>query len=130
MLRARGVLEKAIDAPGGAMPKIRTVVFWTVAGLITFALEVVGLDRAMRLRDQLTSVPSCPAPAVVVEAPPAPTVPAPAPPPPAAASVRLLVIKDDAVVIEAGGRRHELPGYPPPREGHDKGFLTSATIAP
>jgi hypothetical protein len=114
------------------MPKIRTVVIWTVAALVTLAMEVVGLDRAIQLRDQLASAPSCAVPVVPAAPPPAPAAAAreiPSPPS-AAPPVRLLTVRDDAVVIEAAGRRHELPGYPSPRKDHRQGYMTAAVIAP
>ncbi len=111
------------------MPKIRSVVVWTVAAAVTVAIEVVGLGRAIDLRDELTEAPACPAPVAVAVPPTPPTEISALPlsPPP----VRLLTVRDDAVVIEAGGQRHELPGYPPPASPDLRpGRLTTALVAP
>ena len=44
------------------MPKIRSVVVWTVAALVTAGMEIVGLHRAIALRNQLDTEPSWPGP--------------------------------------------------------------------
>ena len=109
------------------MPKIRSVVVWTAAAAVTLAMEVVGLDRAIGLRDQLTNAPGGPPPVPVAASSAAESPPLPAPPLP----IRLLTVRDDAVVIEAGGQRRELAGYPPPRlPNHRHSRLTTALVAP
>jgi hypothetical protein len=110
------------------MPKIRSVVVWTIAALVTAGVEIVGLHRAIALRNQLDSEPSCPAPAAMLAAPVAPAIHAPPRPD---VQIRVLSVRDDAVEIEAGGKRHELPGYPPPRsKDHKPGRLTTAVVSP
>ena len=110
------------------MPKIRSVVVWTVAALVTAGVEIVGLHRAIALRNQLDTEPSCPVPAAMLETA---VVPAIREPPGPGVQIRVLSIRDDAVEIEAGGKRHELPGYPPARsEDHEKGRLTTAVVSP
>ena len=109
------------------MPKIRIVVL-TMAALVTVGMEVVGLHRATALRNELVTEPSCPAPAPVPETPPVPELREPLK---ADLQISVLSVRDDAVEIEAGGRRHELPGYPPPRsEDHRPARLTTAVVAP
>ena len=107
------------------MPKIRSVVVWTVAALVTAGMEVVGLQRAVALRSEVIPGPSQPAPVPAGEAKPAPEVV-----PPPAVQIRLLSVRDDAVAIEVGGARHELPGYPRSRSDHLPGRLTTAVISP
>jgi hypothetical protein len=132
MLRARGVaVVFATHVPGGdAMPKIRTVVVWTIAALVTVAMEVVGLHRAIALRNERAaeSTPPAPAPVAVPETPAMPATPeAPKPD----TRIRVLSVQADAVEIEAGGRWHRLPGYPPRRsKNHEPARLTTAVIAP
>lgn len=110
------------------MPKIRSVVVWTVAALVTAGMEVVGLHRAIELRNELDTAPRRPAPVVVPEASPAPeTRELPKP----AVQIGLLSVTDDAVEIEVDGRHHELPGYPQMSwKSPWQSRLTSAVIAP
>ena len=110
------------------MPKVRSVVVWTVAALVTVGMEIVGLHRAIALRNDLATEPQCALPAAMLEAPMAPAIHEPPKPD---LPIRVLSVRDDAVEIEAGGKRHELPGYPPPRaEDHEKGRLTTAVVSP
>ena len=110
------------------MPKIRSLVVWTVAALVTAGMEIVGLHRAIALRSQLDTEPSCPVPAAILEAPVAPPIHEP---PRADVQIRVLSVRDDAVEIEAGGKRHELPGYPAPSsKDHGQGVLTTAVVSP
>ena len=110
------------------MPKVRSVVVWTVAALVTAGMEIVGLQRAVALRNDLAAEPSCPVPAAMLEAPVAPVIHEPSRPD---VQIRGLSVRDDAVEIEAGGEHHELPGYPPPNsKDHRKGHLTTAVVSP
>jgi hypothetical protein len=110
------------------MPRIRSVVVWTVAALVTAGMEIVGLHRAIALRSQLDTESGAPAPVAVPETSAVletGEVPTPAP------LIRLLSVRDDAVEIEVNGRHHELPGYPPPRStDHRPARLTTAVVAP
>jgi hypothetical protein len=109
------------------MPKIRSVVVWTVAALVTAGMEIVGLQRAIAIRKQNDAEASCPVPAAVVETPVAPAI---CEPPRPDVQIRVLSVRDDAVEIEAGGKRHELPGYPPPiSKNHGQGVLTTAVVS-
>ena len=110
------------------MPKIRSVVVWTLAALVTAGIEIIGLHRAIALRNQLDTEPSCPVPAAMAEAP---AVPAIHKSPKPDVQISLLSVRDDSVEIEVDGRRHELPGYPPPRSrDHRPARLTTAVVAP
>ena len=110
------------------MPKIRTIVVWTIAALVTAGMEIVGLHRAIALRNDLATEPSCPVPAALLAAPVAPAIHEPPGPD---VQIRVLSVRDDAVEMEVNGRRHDLPGYPPPRSrNHRPARLTTAVVAP
>src|SRR5262245_16785216 len=113
------------------MPKISNVVVWTVAALVTLAIEAVGLRRAIALKNELTREASCPVPSVeaLPETPPMPMPPYYSPPP--FQSIGVVSVRDDAVEIAVGESHHELPGYPPPISSqHSQGRLTTAVVAP
>jgi hypothetical protein len=116
------------------MPKVRSVVALVVAllfaALVTAGMAAIGLYRAAQVWKALVTEPSCPPPPPAVEAVPAPT-PVIIPEPKNDIRISVLSVRDDAVEIEAGGTRHQLPGYPPARsKDHQPGRLTTAVVAP
>jgi len=114
------------------MPKVRSVVALIFAALVTVGMAAIGLYRAAQVWKALVAGPACPAPPPAIVSAPAPE-PAPVAREDPKNDVRIgvLSVGKNAAVIEVGGRRHELAGYPPPSSVlHPTPALTTAVVSP
>jgi hypothetical protein len=112
------------------MPNVRTAAVLIFAALVTAGTAAAGLIRANRLWTERIARPACPVPEPRVESTPGPA-PTTGEAPKRDLRIGVLSVREDAIEIEAGGERHVLPGYPPPRSAdHKWARLTTAVVAP